>query len=239
VSPKETSNELERGSIVRIPTDAGMRFDLCEDDFDRWMGALPEEDFTAFIFHGGDRILAKFLFAYDYLTHVEAQPTNVATVVRAYAAASGLDATAPETRARASRAWEHDAVKELLDRFASRGMKAMKLRVWLRYSNLVEKIIDDAEKDDATAKDKRMAAGVGKAFMEMINKVEEKEQKLRTDRAIKGAMDRLGSEDEFEAPAEAELAGYVEQLAKEFGSERIIAIASRANEQTSSSVSPQ
>jgi hypothetical protein len=232
-------SDLVKKPVQRIPTDSGMRFGISEPDFDRWMGSIPDEDLTAFVLCGGDKLLAKFMFAYHYFVHVEGEPMNVATVVRSYAAAANVDAVLPETRVRAARAWEHDAVKELLDRFASRGMKAARLRVWLRYSNLVEQLIDGAAKDDATLSEKRIAAQAANAFMQIMARVEEKEQKNRSNRALAGALEKLGKEDEFVVPAEGELEGYVEGLVQALGMEKIVAIAAKVHEQESRTVPPE
>jgi hypothetical protein len=149
----------EVSPLLKIVSDGGGAFGLSDALYVRWWKSLPPDDRDTFANLGGDDLLGRFVCAYDFLSSVESE--NAQTLVNAFAIATGLRPENYETKERASRAWEHPAVRELLERLAAREFFRAERRVLRATSALVEETLEKArDAEYSTARKEAIAAAI-------------------------------------------------------------------------------
>lgn len=123
--------------LLRIVSDGGGAWGLSDAAYIRWWHEnLTEDDRRTFAELGADESLGRFVCAYDFLCADSGEQPG--TLTRAWAVATGKDETDPQVRLTALRAWEHPAVRELLDRLLGRESSRAARRIERNTAALVE-----------------------------------------------------------------------------------------------------
>ena len=169
-------NAPESNALV-APDETGIRFGIDVGLFEQWRRGIPEEDLEAFVYYRGDTGLAKFVCAFDYLTHRKRVP-QVTAIVNAYAAAFNLDPSTFACRTRAFEAFEHPAVQYLLEQFASGGLRDARERAVPKFSKLLESVLDQGTRARNLSQ-KIRALDAGTRFLKMMQ-TENRERHKRT-----------------------------------------------------------
>lgn len=147
---------------------SGIRFGIDIGLFNQWRAAISDEDQEGFVYYGGDIRLAKFVCAFDYLTHHKRTPKNTA-INNAYAAAYEMDPGTYTCRVRAAEAFDHPAVQYLLERFAEAELNTVKAKSTPAFSRLLARVLKDGEKAE-TLGDAVKALDAGTRFYSMMQR---------------------------------------------------------------------
>lgn len=132
--------------LVKIVSEGGGSWGLSDDAYIRWWRQnLTEDDRATFAALGADEMLGRFVCAYDFITIDQGE--NPSSLVKAWALATGRNEFEHETRVTAQRAWEHPAVREILDRLLSRDTARAARRIERNTAALIEDTIDQAMTD--------------------------------------------------------------------------------------------
>lgn len=221
--PEGLVDELDEAfaayQTLKPSPETGARWNLEQDAFVRWWGALVEDDRNEFMYvYSGDIVLARFVAAYDYLVSVEQMQTNGAPIVLAYAIAAGIDPATPEAKIRAAKAWQHDAVQGLLDRLRYRSIRQAGARITSAMTALIEKSLALAL-DSGDYKERAAALNSALQLLKITATEDIVERAERTKRGFVAARGALGpGTEEVEVTAD-QAALYIKALAAKLGPE--------------------
>jgi hypothetical protein len=195
----------------------GARWDLQPEIFARWWQCLPMEDREEFLgIHGGDNTLARFVCAFEYLTTSQGAAPSGSAIITAYAIAAKLEPDANDTKIRASKAWRHDAVQQLLDRLRYRGMRQASTRITNSVGFLIEKMVTRSlDPMQASVLDQAAAVKAALAFTKIVADEEALERKERNKRGFVQLAD--GKKPEIETPTPDKAALYLKVLQQQLG----------------------
>ena len=215
----------EPSPLLKIVSDGGGAFGLSDALYVRWWKSLPEEDRATFARLGGDDLLGRFVCGYDLLSTLESE--NTQTVVNAFALATGLHPDHYETKARANRAWEHAATRELLDRLQSREFSRAERRVLRATSALVEDTIEKALQTDRLD-DRKSAIGAALSFLRYGTEERKMRREIRAlleNEQLKAALHQtkkeLNAQGELTALTDDDARRYVLAIASKVGKEKV------------------
>jgi hypothetical protein len=129
---------------------SGVRFGVDTAAFARWWRAIPAEDQAEFTgIHGGDELLARFVFAFDYLTTMKRETSSGSVIVLAYMQAAKMyDDELAVAQVRAQKAWRHDSVVQLLDKLRYRSKRQASERIVNQAAYLIENLVAEALNPD-------------------------------------------------------------------------------------------
>lgn len=189
--------------------------------FEAWWRALPIDDYDAFIYYGGDEVLMRFVCAFDELSRADGRATP-SRIVQAYALAIGEPpAASGEIVIRAGKAWEHPAVRELLDRVKMHDLISAKTRIARRYTALLERVLTRVEKEDTSMGDLATAASTVGSYLKIVQQDELDLRRLRAKQAAKVRAVIEQSAHQPDVPKEEELPAFLRMLSTQFGPEKL------------------
>lgn len=211
--------------------------DLPSEQFVRWWQMLAEEDRDEFTYlYLGDEILARFVCALDFLIIAKVQGGDQSSLIQlAYHIACKpypqhrVNLGTTDLRVRATRAYAHDAVQNLLTRVTHRRYltETIKLRNELTVEAL-QILRDSAERDDdgkpaVGFKERKYAMDVALHLLEIANDDEAKLRAERTRRGIENARKALANpESETDNPRVMEAT--VKAIAAKLGKDKVLAL---------------
>lgn len=200
--------------------DRAEAFSIAEEPFRNWWTALHAEDARDFRELGGDALLARFVFAYQYLTTQGAQSPLTAKT-DAWAAAAGLSLHDAALPGQAETAWTHPAVAELLSRFFSRTKREIGARIEMRYAALIENMTFEAAKPDTPIKDQAIVAAEVIKYLKLRSNEDEGQAKRRMKGRTPQGPRNVTHDHDDAAPKPEQLEGYINMLVDKFGSEKL------------------
>ena len=203
-----------RSPVIRIANEAGLRFGLNEDEFARWWQSVHPEDSESFLYHGGDELLARFVCCFDYFTGQGKR----GAIVAAYAVAIAADPNDREVQTRAEAAWEHAAVRDLLDRLNYRELRMATTRISRKYVAALEEQLDKA---DLPPDERLKVIDLAGKFVRQTQEQEEKQRSRRDRRArlSPGASKKLSDGEHEQIEQYAEVLGKLMKPVLETGKE--------------------
>lgn len=192
-----------------------------QDDFLVWWKTIAFEDQESFRLHGGDETLARFVFTLDRAWNGRGgKSLKPYDLLRAWVQASGDEEAFAAEEAR--KAWDSDAVQDLVYRLSRRSMRAARDRLLLKYTAVLERMLDAADRDDSQLKERLAATEATAKFVDLADRNERQDREMRMRRAFAKAVER---QKELQAPEDIptkeSLEAFVKTLAKHFGSEEI------------------
>lgn len=204
-----------------------LRYGLSQETFDAWWNAIPLQDREGFRFHGGDSLLARFVCAFEVLTKQTgaSRPARMNAITQAYAVATGTDPTLNENRVRAGRAFEHRAAQYMFDQFEYRADRMVREAIRPRYTQLLERILDDALAIDTPLGDRVKAAGSIQKFYSTLSSEDMQERNTRNRKSTQKALDIvIDHKDDDLKLSDDQLKSHVEELARSLGTEKMLAL---------------
>jgi hypothetical protein len=164
--------QLPAPSFASEASSAGVRFGVDDHAFSRWWKSIPREDQQEFLgIHGGDELLARFVFAFDHLTTIKREPASNSVIVLAYMQAARLhDDEIMRAQKLATRAWDHDAVQQLIYRLRDRSQQQAAARISNQAAYLIETLTSQALNEEfmLEVKDKTEIAKTAIAFLKLV-----------------------------------------------------------------------
>ena len=155
----------EERALVGVD-ETGIRFGIDQQLFETWRRGISDEDQEGFVYYGGDISLAKFVCAFDYLTHRRRAPQPQA-IVNAYAAAFDIDSSTYTCRVRAFEAFDHPAVQYLLEAFSNQSLRDAKESSVPKFGKLLDRVLDEGVSAETLEK-KIKALDAGTRFLRMM-----------------------------------------------------------------------
>ena len=163
--------------LQRIVSDGGGLWGLSEEAYVMWWRRLPPADRETFQYLGGDDELGRFCAAYDLLSTGEGEHAH--TLVRAWAIATGKSEDDHHTKLTALRAWENPAVRELLDRLASRETERAERRIARATSLVIEESLTKALDDETSLDNRAKVVMAATRFLSMTATERNKGREIR------------------------------------------------------------